>query len=44
AKRKRAAAAGALAAGLGRRILRAETAPLAGLACLMYESGEMGGR
>ncbi|SDT36115.1 16S rRNA (uracil1498-N3)-methyltransferase [Paenibacillaceae bacterium GAS479] len=39
-----AAAAGAMAAGLGRRILRAETAPLAGLACLMYESGEMGGR
>ncbi|MGN7453575.1 16S rRNA (uracil(1498)-N(3))-methyltransferase [Paenibacillus pasadenensis] len=37
-------AAGALAAGLGRRILRAETAGLAGLAALMYESGEMGGR
>lgn len=36
--------AGAMAAGLGRRILRAETAGLAGLAALMYESGEMGGR
>ena len=39
-----ALAAGAVHAGLGRRILRAETAGLAGLACLMYESGEMGGR
>ncbi len=38
-----AAAAGALLTGLGRRILRTETAAMAALACLMYESGEMGG-
>lgn len=38
-----AEAAGAVAVGLGRRILRTETAAMAALACLMYESGEMGG-
>lgn len=38
-----AEAAGAAVVGLGKRILRAETAGLVGLACLMYESGEMGG-
>jgi 16S rRNA (uracil1498-N3)-methyltransferase len=38
-----AEAAGARPAGLGARILRTETAALAALACLMYESGEMGG-
>lgn len=35
--------AGAKLVGLGRRILRAETAGIVGLTCLMYESGEMGG-
>lgn len=38
-----AEAAGARPVGLGARILRTETAALAALACLMYESGEMGG-
>lgn len=38
-----AEAAGAVPTGLGRRILRTETAGMAALACLMYESGEMGG-
>lgn len=38
-----AEAAGALLVGLGKRILRTETAAMVGLACLMYESGEMGG-
>lgn len=38
-----AEAAGARPAGLGARILRTETAALAALSCLMYESGEMGG-
>jgi len=38
-----AEAAGAVLAGLGKRILRTETAAMTGLACLMYESGEMGG-
>ena len=38
-----AEAAGAVIVGLGRRILRTETAAMVGLACLMYESGEMGG-
>ncbi|OWA36659.1 16S rRNA (uracil(1498)-N(3))-methyltransferase [Saccharibacillus sp. O16] len=38
-----AAASGAKIAGLGRRILRAETAGMAALACILYESGEMGG-
>ncbi|MGZ9584998.1 RsmE family RNA methyltransferase [Paenibacillus marinisediminis] len=36
-------AAGAICVGLGRRILRAETAGMLALACLLYESGEMGG-
>lgn len=36
--------AGAVLAGLGRRILRTETAGMAALACLLYEAGEMGGR
>ncbi|REK77420.1 RsmE family RNA methyltransferase [Paenibacillus paeoniae] len=35
--------AGARLAGLGKRILRTETAGLVGLTCLLYESGEMGG-
>ncbi|MBW7473730.1 16S rRNA (uracil(1498)-N(3))-methyltransferase [Paenibacillus oenotherae] len=35
--------AGAVVVGLGKRILRTETAAMVGLACLMYESGEMGG-
>ena len=35
--------AGAKIVGLGKRILRTETASIVGLACLMYESGEMGG-
>jgi 16S rRNA (uracil1498-N3)-methyltransferase len=38
-----AAAAGAKPVGLGRRILRTETAALVALACIAYESGEMGG-
>jgi 16S rRNA (uracil1498-N3)-methyltransferase len=38
-----AEAAGAVIVGLGPRILRTETAAMVGLACLMYESGEMGG-
>lgn len=38
-----AEAAGAVIVGLGQRILRTETAAMVGLACLMYESGEMGG-
>jgi len=35
--------AGAVLTGLGKRILRAETAGIVGLTCLLYESGEMGG-
>ncbi|MGG6314321.1 16S rRNA (uracil(1498)-N(3))-methyltransferase [Paenibacillus macerans] len=35
--------AGAVSVGLGRRILRTETAAMAALTCIMYESGEMGG-
>jgi 16S rRNA (uracil1498-N3)-methyltransferase len=35
--------AGARIVGLGRRILRTETAALFALACLAYESGELGG-
>lgn len=35
--------AGACSTGLGRRILRAETAGMTALACILYESGEMGG-
>jgi 16S rRNA (uracil1498-N3)-methyltransferase len=35
--------AGARIVGLGRRILRTETAGMVGLACLLYEAGEMGG-
>ncbi|EHS57008.1 16S rRNA (uracil(1498)-N(3))-methyltransferase [Paenibacillus sp. Aloe-11] len=35
--------AGAQSTGLGRRILRAETAGMAALACILYETGEMGG-
>ncbi|MDO3409155.1 16S rRNA (uracil(1498)-N(3))-methyltransferase [Saccharibacillus sp. CPCC 101409] len=38
-----AAAAGASITGLGRRILRAETAGMTALACILYEAGEMGG-
>ncbi|MEF2964740.1 16S rRNA (uracil(1498)-N(3))-methyltransferase [Paenibacillus sp. M1] len=38
-----AEAAGAVSVGLGRRILRTETAAMAALTCIMYESGEMGG-
>lgn len=35
--------AGADAVGLGRRILRCETAGMTALTCALYESGEMGG-
>ncbi|MHA6483714.1 RsmE family RNA methyltransferase [Paenibacillus sp. strain BS8-2] len=35
--------AGAVVAGLGRRILRTETAGIVGLTCILYEAGEMGG-
>lgn len=38
-----AEAAGAKSVGLGKRILRTETAAMVGLTCLFYESGEMGG-
>lgn len=38
-----AIAAGAQTVGLGKRILRTETAGLYALACLAYESGELGG-
>ncbi|CAM4310090.1 16S rRNA (uracil(1498)-N(3))-methyltransferase [Paenibacillus alkaliterrae] len=38
-----AEAAGAVPIGLGKRILRTETAGIVGLTCLLYESGEMGG-
>jgi 16S rRNA (uracil1498-N3)-methyltransferase len=38
-----AAAAGGVSVGLGKRILRTETAALYALACLAYESGELGG-
>lgn len=37
-----AEAAGAVSIGLGRRILRTETAAMAALTCIMYETGEMG--
>ncbi|MBD2844467.1 16S rRNA (uracil(1498)-N(3))-methyltransferase [Paenibacillus sp. IB182496] len=40
---EQAEAAGAVSVGLGARILRTETAGMAALTCLMYESGEMGG-
>ncbi|MCM3698564.1 16S rRNA (uracil(1498)-N(3))-methyltransferase [Paenibacillus macerans] len=40
---REAEAKGAVAVGLGRRILRTETAAMAALTCIMYESGEMGG-
>lgn len=36
-----AEASGAVATGLGRRILRTETAAMIALACIMYETGEM---
>ncbi|MNJ48390.1 Ribosomal RNA small subunit methyltransferase E [compost metagenome] len=35
-------AAGAVSIGLGRRIFRTETAGMAALTCIMYETGEMG--
>ena len=38
-----AEAAGAIIIGLGKRILRTETAGIVGLTCLLYEAGEMGG-
>lgn len=38
-----AEAAGAVPVGLGRRILRCETAGMVAAACILYESGEMGG-
>ncbi|MCQ4086160.1 16S rRNA (uracil(1498)-N(3))-methyltransferase [Saccharibacillus sp. JS10] len=38
-----AEAAGAAITGLGKRILRAETAGMTALSCILYESGEMGG-
>lgn len=38
-----ALASGCHSVSLGRRILRTETAAMAALTCIMYESGEMGG-
>ncbi|WP_223067247.1 RsmE family RNA methyltransferase [Paenibacillus caui] len=38
-----AESAGAKSVGLGRRILRTETAGMAALTCILYETGEMGG-
>ncbi|KIL38286.1 16S rRNA methyltransferase [Gordoniibacillus kamchatkensis] len=38
-----AEAAGCRPVGLGKRILRTETAAMVGLACILYETGEMGG-
>ncbi|MUT66656.1 16S rRNA (uracil(1498)-N(3))-methyltransferase [Paenibacillus sp. NEAU-GSW1] len=43
AEAKGAEAAGAIVVGLGKRILRTETAGIVGLTCLLYEAGEMGG-
>lgn len=40
---EQAEASGAVPVGLGRRILRTETAALVALSCLAYESGELGG-
>ncbi|AWB45420.1 16S rRNA (uracil(1498)-N(3))-methyltransferase [Paenibacillus sp. CAA11] len=40
---REAEAAGARSVGLGRRILRTETAGMAALTCILYETGEMGG-
>ncbi|WP_217597117.1 16S rRNA (uracil(1498)-N(3))-methyltransferase [Cohnella sp. GbtcB17] len=42
AEARQAEAAGAVCVGLGRRILRTETAALVALAAIGYESGEMG--
>lgn len=39
---REAETAGAVTVGLGRRILRCETAGMTALACALYESGEMG--
>lgn len=39
----RAEASGCRPVSLGKRILRTETAAMVGLACILYESGEMGG-
>ncbi|WP_310550285.1 16S rRNA (uracil(1498)-N(3))-methyltransferase [Paenibacillus glufosinatiresistens] len=39
---REAEAAGAVCVGLGRRILRCETAGMVAAACMLYESGEMG--
>ncbi|MFD0870556.1 16S rRNA (uracil(1498)-N(3))-methyltransferase [Paenibacillus residui] len=38
-----AEAAGCIPVSLGKRILRTETAAMVALACILYESGEMGG-
>lgn len=38
-----AEAAGAVSVGLGARILRTETAGMAALTCILYETGELGG-
>lgn len=43
AEAREAEAAGCRTVGLGKRILRTETAALVGLTCILYESGEMGG-
>lgn len=40
---REAEAAGCVPVQLGKRIMRTETAGLVGLACLLYEAGEMGG-
>jgi 16S rRNA (uracil1498-N3)-methyltransferase len=40
---RKAEEAGAVSVGLGRRILRCETAGMVALACILYDFGEMGG-
>jgi len=40
---QKAEEAGAVSVGLGRRILRCATAGMVAAACILYESGEMGG-
>jgi 16S rRNA (uracil1498-N3)-methyltransferase len=40
---REAEAAGIVPVSMGRRILRAETAGMVALACILYEAGEMGG-
>jgi len=40
---RKAEEAGAISVGLGRRILRCETAGMVALSCILYDFGEMGG-